>query len=68
VSRACTNDDGTITEYVFVPGQCIQAFSNGKIPNVVKFNPDEDKQHVFLAGMSDKKIIQVCLCERLHAW
>ncbi|KAJ9103052.1 hypothetical protein QFC21_002474 [Naganishia friedmannii] len=45
-------------------GQCIQAFSNGKIPNVVKFNPDEDKQHVFLAGMSDKKIIQYDLRTR----
>ena len=40
-------------------GQCIKRFSNGKIPYVVKFNPDSDKQHIFLAGMSDKKIIQV---------
>lgn len=40
-------------------GQCLQRFSNGKIPYVVKFHPDEDKQHIFLAGMSDKKIIQV---------
>jgi pre-mRNA-processing factor 17 len=40
-------------------GQCIKRFSNGKIPYVVKFHPDEDKQHIFLAGMSDKKIIQV---------
>ncbi|KAF8343081.1 pre-mRNA splicing factor [Cantharellus anzutake] len=39
-------------------GQCLKAFSNGKIPYVVRFHPDEDKQHVFLAGMSDKKIIQ----------
>ncbi|KAG8959700.1 hypothetical protein FRC03_007617 [Tulasnella sp. 419] len=39
-------------------GQCLKAFSNGKIPYVVKFHPDEDKQHIFLAGMSDKKIIQ----------
>ncbi|CAL1696273.1 unnamed protein product [Somion occarium] len=39
-------------------GQCIKRFSNGKIPYVVKFHPDEDKQHIFLAGMSDKKIIQ----------
>lgn len=37
-------------------GQCLQAFSNGKIPYCVKFHPD--KQNVFLAGMSDKKIIQ----------
>ena len=41
-------------------GQCVQAFSSGKVPNVAKFNPDEDKQHIFLAGMQDKKIIQVC--------
>ena len=40
-------------------GQCIQRFSNGKIPYVIKFHPDEDKQNIFLAGMSDKKIIQV---------
>lgn len=40
-------------------GQCLQRFSNGKIPYVVRFHPDEDKQNIFLAGMSDKKIIQV---------
>ena len=40
-------------------GQCIKRFSNGKIPYVIKFHPDEDKQNIFLAGMSDKKIIQV---------
>ncbi|KAJ3537051.1 hypothetical protein NMY22_g5764 [Coprinellus aureogranulatus] len=39
-------------------GQCIKRFGNGKIPYVVRFHPDEDKQHIFLAGMSDKKIIQ----------
>ncbi|KAA1468487.1 pre-mRNA splicing factor [Dentipellis sp. KUC8613] len=39
-------------------GQCLQRFSNGKIPYVVRFHPDEDKQHIFLAGMSDKKIVQ----------
>ncbi|KAJ3574630.1 hypothetical protein NP233_g1649 [Leucocoprinus birnbaumii] len=39
-------------------GQCLQRFSNGKIPYVVRFHPDEDKQNIFLAGMSDKKIIQ----------
>ncbi|WVQ80202.1 hypothetical protein IAT38_002307 [Cryptococcus sp. DSM 104549] len=39
-------------------GKCIQAFTNGKVPNVVKFNPDGDKQNIFLAGMQDKKIIQ----------
>jgi len=39
-------------------GQCLRAFSNGKIPYVVKFNPDSDKQHNFLVGMNDKKIVQ----------
>ncbi|KAH7883868.1 pre-mRNA splicing factor [Phlebopus sp. FC_14] len=39
-------------------GQCLKRFSNGKTPYVVRFHPDDDKQHIFLAGMSDKKIIQ----------
>jgi len=39
-------------------GQCIKRFGNGKIPYVVRFHPDEDKQNIFLSGMSDKKIIQ----------
>lgn len=38
--------------------QVISTFSTGKIPYVVKLNPDEDKQNVLLAGMSDKKIVQ----------
>lgn len=37
-------------------GQCLKRFSNGKIPYVVRFHPDQ--QNIFLAGMSDKKIIQ----------
>lgn len=40
-------------------GQCLSRFSNGKIPYVVRFHPDDDKQNIFLAGMSDKKIVQV---------
>ncbi|KAG0291839.1 hypothetical protein BGZ98_002852 [Dissophora globulifera] len=39
-------------------GQCISTFTTKKIPYVVKFNPDEDKQNVFLAGCSDHKIYQ----------
>ncbi|KAH1129604.1 hypothetical protein J1N35_000982 [Gossypium stocksii] len=39
-------------------GQVISTFSTGKIPYVVKLNPDEDKQNILLAGMSDKKIVQ----------
>ena len=41
------------------PGQCISKFTNRKVPYCVKFNPDEDKQNLFVAGMSDKKIVQV---------
>ncbi|KAL7226006.1 hypothetical protein ACSBR1_021199 [Camellia fascicularis] len=43
---------------VFNSGQVISAFSTGKIPYVVRLNPDEDKQNILLAGMSDKKIVQ----------
>lgn len=68
VKDICFNNDGSrflsasydrqIKLWDTETGQCIQAFSNGKIPHCVKFNPDEDKQHIFLAGMQDKKIIQ----------
>ncbi|KAM3754199.1 hypothetical protein ACB098_03G148900 [Castanea mollissima] len=39
-------------------GQVISTFSTGKIPYVVRLNPDDDKQNILLAGMSDKKIVQ----------
>ncbi|XP_032877874.1 pre-mRNA-processing factor 17 isoform X1 [Amblyraja radiata] len=39
-------------------GKCLAKFSNRKVPYCVKFNPDEDKQNLFVAGMSDKKIVQ----------
>uniref|UniRef100_A0A5F9CUM7 Pre-mRNA-processing factor 17 n=1 Tax=Oryctolagus cuniculus TaxID=9986 RepID=A0A5F9CUM7_RABIT len=39
-------------------GQCISRFTNRKVPYCVKFNPDEDKQNLFVPGMSDKKIVQ----------
>ncbi|GFY76119.1 pre-mRNA-processing factor 17 [Trichonephila inaurata madagascariensis] len=38
-------------------GKCLGQFSNRKIPYCVKFNPDDDKQHLFVAGTSDKKIV-----------
>ncbi|XP_076766542.1 pre-mRNA-processing factor 17 [Xylocopa sonorina] len=38
-------------------GACISRFTSRKIPYCVKFNPDSDKQHLFVAGTSDKKII-----------
>ncbi|KAJ3813938.1 pre-mRNA splicing factor [Lentinula aff. lateritia] len=50
--------DRTIKLWDTETGQCIKRFGNGKIPYVVRFHPDQDKQHIFLAGMSDKKIIQ----------
>ena len=42
------------TEY----GKCISRFTTGKIPHVIRFNPSEESGHEFLAGMSDKKIVQ----------
>ncbi|KAK0422031.1 hypothetical protein QR680_007322 [Steinernema hermaphroditum] len=39
-------------------GQVKQRFHTGHIPFCVKFNPDADKQNMFLAGMQNKKIIQ----------
>ncbi|KAL6716553.1 hypothetical protein ACLMJK_006120 [Lecanora helva] len=37
-------------------GQCAHRFKTGAIPHVLKFNPSVP--HEFLAGMSDKKIVQ----------
>ncbi|KAJ0423949.1 WD40-repeat-containing domain protein [Aspergillus carlsbadensis] len=42
------------TEY----GKCISRFSTGKTPHVIRFNPNPELSHEFLAGMSDKKIVQ----------
>mmetsp|Transcript_4879 Transcript_4879/g.17698 ORF Transcript_4879/g.17698 Transcript_4879/m.17698 type:complete len:528 (+) Transcript_4879:241-1824(+) len=39
-------------------GKVLGTFSTGKVPLCVTFNPDDDKQHVVLAGMQDKKIVQ----------
>ncbi|KAK3583940.1 hypothetical protein CHS0354_033725 [Potamilus streckersoni] len=38
-------------------GQCKARFTSRKVPYCIKFNPDDDKQHLFVAGTSDKKII-----------
>ncbi|KAL9135642.1 MAG: hypothetical protein Q9175_003153 [Cornicularia normoerica] len=37
-------------------GACVSRFKTGAIPHCIKFNPSSP--HEFLAGMSDKKIIQ----------
>ncbi|KAJ5915824.1 Pre-mRNA-processing factor [Penicillium verhagenii] len=42
------------TEY----GKCIGRYTTGKTPHVVRFNPSPEHSHEFLAGMSDKKIVQ----------
>ncbi|KAJ3036853.1 pre-mRNA-processing factor 17 [Rhizophlyctis rosea] len=39
-------------------GQCISRFTTKRIPYCVRFNPDADKQHIFLTGCADKKIYQ----------
>ncbi|CAC5382507.1 CDC40 [Mytilus coruscus] len=38
-------------------GECKARFTSKKVPYCIRFNPDEDKQHLFVAGTSDKKII-----------
>ena len=38
-------------------GQCVQRFTNNKIAYCVKFHPDEENSHLFLAGMSNNKIL-----------
>lgn len=40
------------------PGACLKAFTTGHVPNCIKFHPAADKQHIFLAGMQNKKIVQ----------
>lgn len=40
-------------------GQVVARFNSRKIPYCIKFNPDKNKQHLFVAGTSDKKIICV---------
>ena len=37
-------------------GECLGRFTNKKTPYCVRFNPDEDKQNLFLTGCADKKI------------
>lgn len=42
-------------------GAVVSRFTARKIPFCVKFNPNPDKQHLFVAGTSDKKIICVSI-------
>ena len=43
----------------FCAGKCVSRFTNKKVPYCVRFNPDEDKQNLFVVGWSDKKIYTV---------
>ncbi|KAL4400015.1 catalytic step 2 spliceosome protein [Malassezia pachydermatis] len=45
-------------------GACLQAVSFDDVPLCVRFNPDADKQHIFLAGTNDKRIVQYDLREQ----
>lgn len=40
-------------------GDVVHRFNSKKIPFCVKFHPDNNKQHLFVAGTSDRKIICV---------
>ena len=46
---------------MYIIGKCLAGFTNGKTPYCIKFNPDEDKQHLFVVGCADKKIYTVNL-------
>jgi pre-mRNA-processing factor 17 len=39
-------------------GKAVKTFKLKKFPYCIRFNPDEDKQHTFLVGSSNKKIGQ----------
>ncbi|KAF4855041.1 Pre-mRNA-processing factor 17 [Colletotrichum siamense] len=68
VADATFNNDGTrflsasfdrqIKLWDTETGSCLGKFSTGKTPHVVRFNPSAEHAHEFVAGMSDKKIIQ----------
>ncbi|XP_065832783.1 pre-mRNA-processing factor 17-like [Oscarella lobularis] len=67
VRDACFSNDGkqflTASYDKFVKlwdtetGECINRFTSRKVPYCVKFNPDEDKQNLFIVGQSDKKML-----------
>ncbi|KAI0179016.1 WD40 repeat-like protein [Hypoxylon sp. FL1284] len=68
VSDICFNIDGTqflsasydrqMKLWDTETGACLNKFTTGKTPHVIKFNPSPEHSHEFLAGMSDKKIVQ----------
>ncbi|VDQ11106.1 unnamed protein product [Trichobilharzia regenti] len=67
VRDVCFNNNGTsflsasYDRYVKLwdteVGKCTNQFNLKRVAYCVRFNPDDDKQHLFLAGCSDKKIL-----------
>ncbi|XP_003373829.1 Pre-mRNA-processing factor 17 [Trichinella spiralis] len=53
-----TSYDRTIKLWDTETGQCKERFTPGKVAYCVKFNPDDDKQDLFICGMQDKKAVQ----------
>lgn len=68
ISDLCFNTSGTqflsasydrmIKLWDAEKGVCISKFTTGKTPHVIRFNPDPEHANEFVAGMSDKKIVQ----------
>ena len=48
-------------KHILLTGECKSRFTSRKVPYCVKYHPEEDKQHLFVAGTSDKKIVCVSL-------
>jgi pre-mRNA-processing factor 17 len=67
VRDACFNNDGSqflsagfdrfVKLWDTETGECLGRFTSRKVAYCVKFNPDEDKQHLFVVGQSDKKLV-----------
>ena len=70
VRDVCFNNDGTrflsasydrwAKLWDTETGQCIARFTTKSVPYCVRFNPDPNKQHFFLAGQQNKKVVCVC--------
>ena len=49
-----------VSSFTFIiPGECKARFTSRKVPYCIKYHPEDDKQHLFVAGTSDKKIVCV---------
>ena len=68
VRDCCFNADGTqfasaaydknVRLWDTETGQLTASFNNGRVPYCCVIHPDEDKQHIVMAGMGDNKIVQ----------